>query len=131
MLVRWLICAIAALAPMLSTFNALIGHSSLMSIQISIFFTRASRAVSEKLYTDLPQNITITPGRPNISNILDTFIDSTSSSPKYFEPGTESKSGVVVGVCGPRGLGDQVRKVVGNVSSDHRRAVGGVELCEE
>lgn len=128
----WLILyVIAALDPMLSTFNSLIEHSSSMSIQISVFFTRASCVVPEKMYDDLPTTITITPGRPKLSNIVDSFIDSTSSRPKFFEPGTESKCGIVVGVCGPRGLGDQVRKVVGNVSPDRRRAVGGVELCEE
>lgn len=39
--------------------------------------------------------------------------------------------GVIVGVCGPGGLGDEVARTVGQIDSSNRKAVGGVELHEE
>jgi hypothetical protein len=39
--------------------------------------------------------------------------------------------GVIVAVCGPAGLGDDVTKAVGAVDAKRRDAVGGVEVFEE
>jgi ferric-chelate reductase len=44
---------------------------------------------------------------------------------------SEALSGVMVGTCGPVGLGDEVSRVVGQLDSRRRKAVGGVELHEE
>jgi len=44
---------------------------------------------------------------------------------------SEPLSGVFVGACGPVGLADEVVKVVGQVDSRRRKAVGGVEVHEE
>jgi ferric-chelate reductase len=43
----------------------------------------------------------------------------------------ERITGVVVGVCGPVGMGDDVVKAVGKIEERRRRAVGGVEVHEE
>lgn len=86
------------------------------------------------MYGYLPSSITITPGRPRFSNMLNAVVD---RSCMLFTPsGVESRvadglSGVVVSVCGPEGLGDDVRKAVGGVDPRRYKAVGGVELCEE
>ena len=39
--------------------------------------------------------------------------------------------GMVVGVCGPVGLADDVAAAVGGLDAVRRDQVGGVELCEE
>lgn len=38
---------------------------------------------------------------------------------------------MVVGVCGPVGLADDVAAAVGGLDAVRRDQVGGVELCEE
>jgi hypothetical protein len=40
-------------------------------------------------------------------------------------------TGVVVGVCGPTGLGDDVAQVISQVDARRRWAVGGIEMHEE
>ncbi|KAI0362633.1 ARM repeat-containing protein [Trametes cingulata] len=40
-------------------------------------------------------------------------------------------TGIIVGVCGPQGLGDEVCKAVANFPPQRRKAVGGIELHEE
>jgi ferric-chelate reductase len=40
-------------------------------------------------------------------------------------------TGVVVGVCGPMGLGDEVAQVISQVDAGRRWAVGGIEMHEE
>ena len=40
-------------------------------------------------------------------------------------------TGVIVGVCGPSGLGDEVRKAVAGFDPASRKRVGGIELHEE
>lgn len=77
-----------------------------------------------KLYGYLPSNIVLTPGRPKIPVILNSVIDHACVA--------DSKpSGFMVGVCGPVGLGENVRRAFGGIDSGRRDAVGGVKLCEE
>lgn len=40
-------------------------------------------------------------------------------------------TGVVIGVCGPTGLGDDVVQVISQVDAGRRWAVGGIEMHEE
>jgi len=40
-------------------------------------------------------------------------------------------TGVMVGVCGPVGLGDEIAEVVSSVDAGRRWAVGGIEMHEE
>ena len=73
---------------------------------------------------NLPANISLSPGRPEISNILASTIDNTTAV-------SSNPHGLVVGVCGPGSLGKHVRDAVGKVNSTIRKKVGGIELCEE
>lgn len=45
--------------------------------------------------------------------------------------GSGGLSGVLVGVCGPGGLGQSVREAVDAVDDETRKSVGGVEIEEE
>lgn len=108
---------------MLPTFVSLVQQARSTVIHISVYYTRAIISGDpSKLYSYLPPNIVLAPGRPRISAILEKTIDQVSVS---------SCSGFVVGVCGPVSLGEHVRKAVGELDSDRINAVNGVELCEE
>lgn len=78
----------------------------------------------------LLQGLSLTPGRPRIGKMLDSVISravSFGSSAKD----SEALSGVIVGACGPIGLGDEVARAVGQVDNQRRKAVGGIEIHEE
>lgn len=85
----------------------------------------------------LPPGITIHSGRPHLPKILDEFLDCTlSCTSKGKDPEKASisrgeASGVVVGVCGPLCLAEDVRKATGGVDEGKRSNVGGIEMVEE
>jgi len=84
-------------------------------------------------------------GRPKLSTILDAFVEKCSTlnavalPPKntnadrggMVERYSENYNGILVGVCGPVGLADDVKRTVGGVSRKARMNVGGVEVFEE
>jgi ferric-chelate reductase len=49
----------------------------------------------------------------------------------YGAKDNEAITGVLVGLCGPVGLRDEVVQIVGRVDPGKRDAVGGVEIYEE
>jgi ferric-chelate reductase len=121
--------------PMLPIFTSLIQQAAFTSIRISVHYTRASMMAMDpnKIYGYLPPNITIMPGRPRFSTILDSVVDRSCA---LYSSGVESRvsdklTGVVVGVCGPGGLAEDLRKAIGSIDPRRYKAVGGVELCEE
>jgi len=77
-----------------------------------------------------PPGLTLAPGRPKLSKIFESAIQravALGSSPK-----DEGRiTGMVVGVCGPVGLGDDVAQAVNGVDPTRRDQVGGIEICEE
>jgi hypothetical protein len=118
---------IAALNPMLPQFSSFIQNSGRMDVRISVHYTKATLTDVEIIQDSLPTGITLSVGRPIISNIIESVIDRTCTKVGLYDV----RSGIIVGVCGPVALGEQVRKVVGAVESTRRLAVGGIELCEE
>ncbi|KAI0794915.1 hypothetical protein C8Q75DRAFT_748025 [Abortiporus biennis] len=87
-----------------------------------------------------PMGLAIQSGRPILPIMLNEFIAMVSES---FHPGsrdpenassprTETAHGIVIGVCGPSGLDQDVRRAVyDHVNEDDRRKVGGIEIMEE
>lgn len=98
-----------------------------VSLRISVHYTRASaNSVDEDLV--LPDGITLTPGRPEIGDMLSATIGCASALKNTT---TEGVHGVVVGSCGPEELMANIRRVEHAIGSKVRAAVGGVELVEE
>jgi len=120
----WCVQNPGSVMSMLPTFASLTQQAPFTEVRVSVYYTRSSVSDPNKLYGYLPPNITLTPGRPRIDTILDNMVDRTCSA-------VERTSGFFVGACGPVSLGEQVRSAVGRVDSGRRKAVGGVELCEE
>ena len=110
-------------------------HPLSLSVSISIFYTRISRSPPNRL-SCLEKfkhaNLSFNANRPNLSKILETVIDRSVQlrglgACKDEEP----NQGMIVGVCGPTGLGDDVVKSVGKIPWAKRHAIGGVEIHEE
>ena len=88
---------------------------------------RTSSSVSGIGAGGLPGGVTLTAGRPDFGQILREAVRETAALGKS----DERLSGMVVGVCGPAGMGDQVAKAVSDIDPMRRNQVGGIEICEE
>src|ERR1700733_13389377 len=111
---------------MIPTFAALLQQVVTLNLQISVHYTRASTLDIKKVYYHLPPQLTLAPGRPRIASVLDSTIDFAC---KLFTPSgrehhaSDKISGVLVGVCGPSGLGEETRKAVRAIDADRFRKV--------
>ncbi|KAH7926604.1 hypothetical protein BV22DRAFT_344765 [Leucogyrophana mollusca] len=121
--------AAASLTPLIPQFAALIQQSIYAPLKISVHYTRASSA-PETSKEFLPPGLTLVGGRPKVAKVLDAVI---SRAVSYGSGGKASLdiTGVIMGVCGPPGLGDEIAQVISAVDAGRRWAVGGIEMHEE
>jgi len=124
----WFVQDYASVGPMLPLFTSLIAQSEPTPLRIVVNYTRASRKPIEKT-TTLP-GITISPIKPKIGKILAATIERTTSFGSGMKD-SDTLNGIIIGVCGPSGLGDQVSGAVRRADPKKRDAVGGIELYEE
>ncbi|KAH9935347.1 ferric reductase like transmembrane component-domain-containing protein [Fomitopsis serialis] len=125
----WSVTDPAGLKPLLPLFAQLLvdAQTTYTSLRISVFYTRAITSPDVlKTFERLPLGLTLTPGRPRLQKLLEGVADRTAGS-----GGVDGMTGVVVGVCGPPALGDEVGRVVRRLDPKRRKAVGGVELHSE
>ena len=118
----------AALNPLIPLFSSLIQQSTRTPLRISVHYTRAADTPPAK--DILPPGLTLTAGRPRIAKVLDAVIARAVS----YGSGVKAYmniTGVVVGVCGPVGIGDEVSQAVSAVDPGRRWAAGGIEIHEE
>ncbi|KAG6376754.1 hypothetical protein JVT61DRAFT_1775 [Boletus reticuloceps] len=124
----WCIQDPCALNPLVPLFSSLIQQSTRTPLRISVHYTRAADTPPAK--DSLPPGLTLTAGRPRIAKVLDSVIARAVS----YGSGVKAYmniSGVVVGACGPVGIGDEVAEAVSAVDPGRRWAVGGIEIHEE
>lgn len=122
---------IVSLAVLLPTLTSILEQSIYTPLSIKVFYTRAPTGKSslgpETYFRD---GLTLAPGRPRLPKILDSVISRAvglSSSVKD----DEKITGMVVAVCGPTGLRDDVVQTVNGVEAIRRDQVGGIEIHEE
>ncbi|KZT00744.1 uncharacterized protein LAESUDRAFT_731977 [Laetiporus sulphureus 93-53] len=128
----WSVQDPSALMPLMPLFTTLLARAerSDAQLRISVSYTRAispDNTVLDRLLP-LPMGMTLTAGRPRIAKILDRVVDRTC---ELWKASPTLPAGVVVGVCGPAGLGEEVGRCVAGVSTERRKSVGGIELHEE
>ncbi|KAF8709337.1 Ferric reductase like transmembrane component, partial [Rhizoctonia solani] len=114
-------------APLVPVFAALLARASTvhtLSLKVQIHYTRASSTappnVAQLVGSDL---ISFVAGRPDITQVVSEVVRRTAVG------GTAG--GVVVGVCGPLPLVEDVYKAERAVGGEMRKAAGGVEVHEE
>ncbi|KAH9855485.1 iron reductase [Lenzites betulinus] len=132
----WSVQDPAALQPLIPLFTTLLAQSahSYASLRISVFYTRAPASPEAVKAYRLPPGLTLSPMRPKLPGILSGVVDRSAalfSGGKERRRGGGALTGVIVGVCGPASLGDEVRKAVAEFPAKRRKAVGGIELHEE
>ncbi|KAJ6504187.1 hypothetical protein C8R47DRAFT_968696 [Mycena vitilis] len=120
----WIAQDAASLQPMIPQFSAMIQQCSYAQLTISVHYTKA--VVGETRYRGLHPGLSLTPGRPRMINAIESIASRTLST-----GGSAEQSGLIVGVCGPVGLADDVSKSVGLVDPGKRDEIGGIEIHEE
>lgn len=129
--------------PLIPTFKALLAHRTYANLKIAVHYTQAGHAgtaIKALSGVSLPKNLTLVAGRPKLAQTLTEVIDQACAL-SMFKRGNRRRSisgattsgpcGVIVGVCGPGGLADEVRNVVWGADPKRAQAVGGIELHEE
>ncbi|KIJ62212.1 hypothetical protein HYDPIDRAFT_94699, partial [Hydnomerulius pinastri MD-312] len=111
----WSIQDPCSLTPLVPQFTSLIHQSTRAPLKISVYYTRAAD-------NSFPPDLTLT--------VLDAVIARAVSYGMGIKASMDI-TGVVVGVCGPVGLGDEVAQAVSAVDHGRRWAVGGIEMHEE
>ncbi|KAI4524965.1 hypothetical protein K525DRAFT_220344 [Schizophyllum commune Loenen D] len=127
----WIIQDAASLAPLLPQLTALLQTSSTTQVNISVHYTRVS--ASGKLPFDrnsLPPGLTLSGGRPRTLKVLDATISRTASLGRGYKD-EDALCGMLVGVCGPVALADDVNKAVSWIDPVRRDQIGGIEIHEE
>ena len=121
----------AFLVALVPKFSSLIAQSVFTRIRISVFYTRAATGkfpFAPETY--FQPGLTLAPGRPRLDRMLDSAITRAVGLGSGIKD-DEAITGLVVGVCGPVGLSDDVVEAVNNVEAIRRDQVGGIEIYEE
>jgi ferric-chelate reductase len=121
--------SVASITPLYSQLASIV-QCSRSPLHVSIHYTRASKNPVPFQEEKLVPGISLSPGRPRISKVLEGVM-ARAVSLGYGAKDNEAITGVLVGLCGPVGLRDEVVQIVGRVDSGKRNAVGGVEIYEE
>lgn len=129
----WIVPDPTAIIPLLPAFLKLKKQADVIesiSLRISVYYTRASATTHVLVERDvrLPEGIELTPGRPELADLLSATISCTSVLKHTTREGVH---GVIVGACGPMELLESVRAADRTIGKEVRKAVGGVELLEE
>jgi hypothetical protein len=96
----------------------------------------SSSSPSEQVH--LPPGMTLAPGRPRLQKFIEGALQRAvtlggvgASRHNRIKDEQLGLSGLVVGVCGPVSLADDVATAVAGVEPLRRDQIGGIEVCEE
>ncbi|KAK2467906.1 hypothetical protein APHAL10511_000201 [Amanita phalloides] len=128
----WMIRDRDAAASLIPLFTVL--TESCPYLTVSIFCTRGNSkpnrlldaCPSEKIEQQRISFRDGRPGRTGLAQIMESVISRMGTVSE-----DEDINGMLVGICGPPGLGKEVRGVVNSISSERQSEVGGVEIHEE
>ncbi|KAH9918084.1 uncharacterized protein B0H18DRAFT_1032521 [Fomitopsis serialis] len=126
----WSVRNPSSLVPMVPLFSRLLEYAraSGVSLQISVYYTRAQADDLMQSLQVLPPGLDLSPGRPPLERLLQGVVDRTS---ELCTESQQSPSGVLVGACGPAALTEHAGEAVRTFDRQKFKAVGGVELQEE
>ncbi|KAG6888257.1 hypothetical protein C0992_009146, partial [Termitomyces sp. T32_za158] len=125
----WSIQDPSSLNPLLPRLMSMIQESVYTPIHISVHYTRAYPGGAKPRAPVAHPRIMLSSGRPQILRSLEAALARAVSLVE--DPRDESRvSGMLVGVCGPVGLGDDVTKAVATIEPARRDQVGGIEIHE-
>ncbi|KAG6876311.1 hypothetical protein C0993_004095 [Termitomyces sp. T159_Od127] len=146
----WSVQDPAALRPLLPRLAALVDGSAYTPVHVAVHYTRAfafpggagggaggggaggagKKPLMASALAAAHPRIALSAGRPQILRSLEAALARAVGLVQ--DPRDERRvSGMLVGVCGPVGLGDDVARAVAGVDPARREQVGGIEMHEE
>ena len=111
--------------------TSLIEQSIYTPLSVRVFYTRAATGkfpFGPETY--FHHRLTLTPGRPRFSEVLDNAVNRAVELSSGVKDDVKI-TGMAVAVCGPTGMADDVVNAVNDVEAIRRDQVGGIEIHEE
>ncbi|KIY67951.1 hypothetical protein CYLTODRAFT_422076 [Cylindrobasidium torrendii FP15055 ss-10] len=122
----WTVQDPSSLVPLVPQFSAMIQSSVFTPVRISVFYTRAVTGKFPFAKDFFHPRLSLAPGRPKLASILEATISKTTTGTS-----AGTRSGMMVAVCGPAALADDVVNQVGKIDPTRRDEVGGIEIVED
>ncbi|KAK0235195.1 ferric reductase like transmembrane component-domain-containing protein [Armillaria nabsnona] len=126
----WVVQDPAALVPLIPTFTSMIEQSVFTPVRISVFYTRAVIGKFPFRKDFFFPGLSLSPGRPKLATMFEGAISKTVQLGAGVKD-EQGHSGMLVSVCGPTSLADDVAQEVGKIDPLRRDQVGGVEIHED
>ncbi|KAJ6558682.1 hypothetical protein B0H10DRAFT_1846647 [Mycena sp. CBHHK59/15] len=123
----WAVQDAVSLAPFIPQFTTMIQQCAFAHLTISVHYTKAIVG-NLRINNGVHPGLSLNAGRPRLLNAIESIVSRTVNSGTIVQ---NEKCGLLVGVCGPVSLGDDVSKAVGVVDPAKRDEIGGIEIHEE
>jgi hypothetical protein len=99
-------------------------------------FSDETKLSFQTIPSDLPIRVQVgRPSREDLAEVLEGVITAASGMENIAEVvrtnSKDERSGMLVGICGPQGLANDVRGAVASVQSWRKHHIGGIEIHEE
>ncbi|KAJ7489400.1 hypothetical protein FB451DRAFT_1337155 [Mycena latifolia] len=120
----WVIQDASSLVPLIPQFVALMQQSAYAQLTISVHYTKAVVG-SVRPSNGVHPGLSLSAGRPRLINVIEETVGRAGRSDNG------EQCGLIVGVCGPGALADDVCKAVGLVDPAARDQIGGIEIHED
>ncbi|KAG6828794.1 hypothetical protein H0H92_006733 [Tricholoma furcatifolium] len=126
----WSVQDPGTLHPLLPRLVSMIRESVYTPVQVFVHYTRVPVGGEKHRPPISCPGLTLSPGRPRVVKVLEQALARAVSLGE--DARDEGRvSGMLIGVCGPVGLGDDVSRAVAAIDPARRDQVGGIELHEE
>ncbi|KAJ7153949.1 ferric reductase like transmembrane component-domain-containing protein [Mycena crocata] len=119
----WVVQDAASLRSFVPQLAAMIKQSEHTDLRISVHYTKAIVGCPP-MYRDTHPGLLLKAGRPRLLEILEATISHAGN-------GVQDRCGMIVAVCGPVGLADDVSDAVAQVDHGKVHDIGGIEMHEE
>ncbi|KAI0081357.1 hypothetical protein K474DRAFT_1588111 [Panus rudis PR-1116 ss-1] len=135
----WCVRSARAVKPLIPVFKYLLSQSNDEAL-MPLNDTTSEDTQTQTDEPFFPPGLSLQPGRPKLSHLLEEVIDRTTARLPDEKAGDSGEgrqktfsdaNGVVLAVCGPGALAEDCRRAVGSIERWKKEAVGSVELVEE
>ncbi|KAJ7220522.1 hypothetical protein GGX14DRAFT_540699 [Mycena pura] len=121
----WVVQDAAALTPLIPQLTALIQQSAYAHLTVSVHYTKAvPGSLRKPSLSNAHPGLSLNAARPRLINAIESTISRATST-------SGQRCGMIVGVCGPVSLADDVSNCVGLVDPAMRDGIGGIEIHED
>ncbi|KAJ7054075.1 hypothetical protein C8F01DRAFT_1163809, partial [Mycena amicta] len=123
----WVVQTPESMTALLPQLSAMMQRGTSTQLAITVHYTKAVEGGVRGLNNSVHPRLSLKAGRPRFINAIESTLSHAINS----SSGGDERHGMIVGVCGPVALADDVVKCVGLVDPLRRDEIGGIEVHEE